>query len=365
MLIEAGNDELRINISRRELLRAVGAVAAAGALSAASPSSSQAAASELNILFTGGTWKQYFDEVFVVPFAKQKGIRVVYSLGDFNRQLSRVIAERQNQRSDLLHMHQFNAAALEALNLIVPPDPKIVTNLADVSPSFRFPAFVGKVLTPFGVAYNTKKITRKISSWKDLWDPAFTGKVAIPKWEWIGSTWFYAANRVWGGDENNIDPGIKACHQLINDRKAVIMNNVDHGATLYSNEEIWISPHYNARTAQLKARGVPVEFVYPEEGALNWLFNVGILKGRPADSETLAQEFVNYTLDPEAQVQFASKIGYPPTNSKAIAMLPKDSPLIVTPAQVENLGRLRLDFGPMIANRDAHAERWNKEVIGG
>jgi putative spermidine/putrescine transport system substrate-binding protein len=365
MLIEAGKDEIRINISRRELLRVAGAAAVAVGIGALGASPAEAAASDLNILFTGGTWKQFFDEVFVVPFAKQKGIRAVYSLGDFNRQLSRVIAERQNQRSDILHMHQFNAAALEALDLIVPPDPKIMTNLADVSPSFRFPALVGKVLAPFGVAYNSKKITRKIASWKDIWDPAFTGKVAIPKWEWIGSTWFYAANRVWGGDENNIEPGIKACRQLINERKAVIMNNVDHGATLYSNEEIWISPHYNARAAQLKAQGQPVEFVYPEEGALNWVFNVGILKGRPSDSETLAQEFVNYTLDPEAQVQFANKIGYPPTNSKAIAMLPKDSPLIVTPAQVENLGRLHLDFAPMIANRDAHAERWNKEVVGG
>jgi putative spermidine/putrescine transport system substrate-binding protein len=115
----------------------------------------------------------------------------------------------------------------------------------------------------------------------------------------------------------------------------------------------------------MRDNGIPVEFVYPEEGALNWVFNVGIIKGRPAESERIAQEFLNYTLDPQAQVEFSKKIGYPPTNRKAIAALPPDSPLRLTDAQVDNLGKMKFDFGLIVENRDRHAERWNKEVIGG
>jgi len=32
-----------------------------------------------------------------------------------------------------------------------------------------------------------------------LWDPAFKGRVAIPKWAWIGETWFHSMNRVLEG----------------------------------------------------------------------------------------------------------------------------------------------------------------------
>jgi len=361
VIIEIGKDELRVAVSRREFLRATAGLAGAAAV----PGIASASEKDLNILFTGGTWKKYFEDVFATPFGKTKGVNVVFSLGDFNRQSSRVIAERQNQRSDLLHMHQFNAATLEQLNLIVPPDPKIVTHLGDVAPAFRFPSFVGKVLAPFGVTYNTKRINRKITSWKDLWDPAFAGKVALPKWEWIGSTWFYSMNRVWGAtDEANIDPGVKKVRELIHANKAVMMNNVDHGLSLFASEEIWIAPFYSARTKQAKEAGSPVEFVFPSEGALPWVFNVGIIKGRPADSEKLAQEFVNYTLDPAKQAEFASKIGYSPTNRKAIAMLPKDSDVSLTPEQMENFGRIRMNMGQMVTHRDAHAERWNREVVG-
>jgi putative spermidine/putrescine transport system substrate-binding protein len=368
MLINSEKDQLRIRCSRRELLgyglMAFGA-SLLGRASDAGVAAAAAAGQDLNVLFTGGTWKQYFEQVYSAPFAKEKGVNVVYSLGDFNRQLSRVIAERQNQRSDLLHMHQYNAAELAELNLIVPPDPKIVTNLKDVDPAFRFPHFVGKVLAPFGIAYNTKRISRKVTSWKDLWDPAFKGKVAFPKWEWIGATWFYGANRVWGGDEANVDAGMKACRELIQKQNAIIMNNVDHGLTLFTSEEIWVAPFYSARAQQAKEAGAPIEFVFPDEGGLNWVFNVGIIKGRPAASETLAQEFVNYTLDPARQAEFAGKIGYPPTNRRAMALLPKGSKAVLGPAQLANLGKLRFDVKQMVVNRDKHAERWNKEVLGG
>jgi putative spermidine/putrescine transport system substrate-binding protein len=172
-------------------------------------------------------------------------------------------------------------------------------------------------------------------------------------------------NRVWGGDETNIEPGLARCRELVHKNKAIIVNTVDHARTLLSQEEAWLVGLQPRGTNQAKADGTPVEFVYPEEGAINVVVNLGIIKGRPAESEKLAQEFLNFTLDPARQAEFSQRTDYPPTNVKAIAMLPKGSDLILSPERLANLGKIRLDMALVVANRSAHAERWNKEVLGG
>lgn len=371
MLIKADGDRIDVQLSRRDLLRLgvvlAGATAArglAGSLGGELARMSAASASELNLLFAGGTWKEYFERIYARPFQKEKGAQVVFSVGDSGQQISRVIAERSNERFDMIHIHQYAASQLNELGLLVPPDPKIVTNLRDVDEAFRFPFFVGKVLAPFGLAVNTKRAQKKVTSWKDLWDPAFAGKVAIPKWEWVGNTWFYAANRVWGGTETNIDAGIAKCRELVQKNRAAIMNNVEHGIALLTNEETWIEPFYTARTEQARDAGAPVEFVFPSEGGLNWTFNLAIIKGRPNASTTLAQEFLNSTLDPVRQAQFGILTGYPPTNKRAQALLPRNSNVLLTAEQMANLGKMKFDVKAMLANRDRHAERWNKEVLG-
>jgi len=371
MLITAEGDQIEVQISRRDLLRLgvtlAGATAAgrlAGALGSGTATVTAAPVSDLNLLFAGGTWKEYFERIYAKPFEKDKGARVVFSVGDSSQQISRVIAERNNERFDMIHIHQYAAAQLNALGVLVPPDPRIVTHLRDVDEAFRLPFFVGKVLAPFGLAVNTKRAPKKVTSWKDLWDPAFAGKVAIPKWEWVGNTWFYAVNRVWGGTEASIDAGIAKCRELVRNNRAVVMNNVEHGIALLTNEETWIQPFYTARTEQARDAGAPVEFVFPAEGGLNWTFNLGIIKGRSAASTALAQEFLNSTLDPVRQAQFGILTGYPPTNKRAQALLPRNSNVLLTADQMANLGKMRFDIKAMLDNRDRHAERWNKEVIG-
>jgi hypothetical protein len=73
----------------------------------------------------------------------------------------------------------------------------------------------GKVAAPYGLAYNVKKSPKEVTSRLDLWDPAFKGKIGIPKWAWVGETWFQAVNNVRGGTEINIDPGIWKCRQVL------------------------------------------------------------------------------------------------------------------------------------------------------
>jgi putative spermidine/putrescine transport system substrate-binding protein len=326
----------------------------------------EAKVESLNYLFPGGTWKTWFENTFTTSFGKENNVRIIITVGDPAAHTARVIAEKGNPNYDFIHHTQINMMQLGSMGLLEELKESDIPNLKDVHPAFKNPYMAGNVITPFGLAYNVKKSPKKVTSWMDLWDPAFRGKVAIPKWAWIGETWFNSINKVLGGTEDNIDPGLKKCRELIKDNKAIIMDSVEHGKNLFVSEEIWIAPYYNARTEQAKKAGAPVEFAYPTEGGLNWYFNVAALKGRPKENKELSFKFINYTLDPKRQLEFSLLCGYPPTNMKTMSMIPADrQDLLVTKEQMENLGKIKIDFVKMLNNSDKNAERWNKEVLGG
>ncbi len=330
------------------------------------PSVAEARVESLNFLFAGGTWKTWFENTFTTPFGKEHNVRIIITAGDAAAQTARVIAEKGNPNYDFIHNQQIIMMQLGSMGLVEEWKESEIPNLKDIHPAFKNPYLAGKVITPFGLAYNIKRSPKKVTSWLDLWDPAFRGKVAIPKWAWIGETWFNSVNKVLGGTEDNINPGLKKGRELIKDNKAIIMDSVEHGKALFVSEEIWIAPYYNARTEQAKQAGAPVEFVYPVEGGLNWYFNVGLIKGRPTENRELSLKFLNYTLDPKKQLEFSLLCGYPPTNLKTMGMIPADrKDLFVTKEQMENLGKIKVDYVKMLNNSDKNAERWNKEVLGG
>ena len=351
------------SIGRRHFLkRALGGVAAA----VACPTVLRAAdAKELNILFPGGTWKDWYEQVFVTPFATKRGIKAVWKTGLGFEPL--VIAQRRRPQWDVIHENQNTSSQLGALNAVVEWSEQRIPNLKKIHPSFRYQFLAGKVHTPYGIAVNTKRIKKPITSWLDLWDPEFNGKVAFPDWVWVGEEVFHAINIVAGGDAENVDPGVGKLKDLFKTHKAQIINNVEHTKQLLLAEEVWICPHFGARTEQAKASGAPVEFVIPKEGGISWIWNTSIIANRPKESIALAEEFVNTTLDAERQVDFCRLTGYPPTNIELMKNLPPDlKKLELSEAELEGFGNLarRFDYMAQFAYRDRNRERWNKEVLG-
>ncbi len=356
--------------NRRDFLKtALGATGAAvlagGGITFVRPNHALAADVTLNIMFAGGTWKKWFEDTFSTPFAKEFGCNVNIAAGESGAQMVRVRAEKDNPTFDLIHLQQDAAMQLGSAGLLVEWTEDKIPNLKDVHPAFKCPYNAGKVVAPYGMAFNTKRIAKKVGSWKDLWDPEFKGRVGIPKWAWVGATWFHAINKVWGGTEDNITPGIEKCKQLVKENKAIIIDSVEHQRNLYLSEEIWIAPYYTARTAQAVKAGAPLQFVFPQEGGLGWYFNTALIKGRPPGSLAMSYKFVNYQLDPKKQLEFSMLCGYPPTNTKAMAMVPKErDDLILTAEQMDNLAKIKLDFVKMLEVSDKAGERWNKEVLG-
>lgn len=327
---------------------------------------SAAQATELRLLFPGGTWKDWFDQTFVTPFAQKNNVKAIWKTGLGYEPL--IIAQRSRPQWDMGQLDQNTSAQQGALNTVVEWKESRIPNLKRIHPAFRYQFLAGVVHTPYGIAVNTKRIKKPINSWFDLWDPEFAGKVAFPDWVWSGEQVFHALNLLSGGDAENIDPGIARLKELYKTRKAQTTNNVEHTKQLLLSEEVWITPYFGARTEQAKAAGAPVEFVMPKEGGMSWIYNTGIIANRPAESIALSEAFANDTLDAEKQIAFSRLCGYPPTNMDAMKNLPADlKKLHYSEADLEAMGKLarRFDYMAQFAYRDRNRERWNKEVLGG
>jgi putative spermidine/putrescine transport system substrate-binding protein len=325
-------------------------------------------AGELRFLFPGGSWKEWFEKTFAEPFASSTNTKLVWKTGSSLGTLA--TAQRSRPQWDLVHVNHSEASQMGAMSVAAELKEDRIPNIAKVHPSFRTSHLVGKVHTPYGIAVNTKRIKKPITSWFDLWDPEFAGKVGWPGWEWggVGEDVFHTINILAGGDPTNIDPGIARMKALYKTNKAQNVQNNEQMKQLLLAEEVWIAPLFGARTEQAKAAGAPLEWIVPKEGGLTWAWNVAMIARRPKESTELAERFINTTLDPERQIAFSRLTGYPPTNLDAIANLPPDlQKLRLSQADLEGIGRLQsqFDYVAQFALRDQNRERWNKEVIGG
>ena len=182
----------------------------------------------------------------------------------------------------------------------------------------------------------------------------------------MGEEVFHYLNKLAGGAEDNIDPGIAKLAALFKENDAQLIENVEHTHQKLLSEDVWICPHFGARTEKAAKAGAPVEFVLPKEGGMSWIFNTSIIAGRPPESREAAEQFVGETLDPERQIEFSRLTGYPPTNREAQNNLPDELANIrYTEEQLASLGKIQREFDylTMFAFKDQYSERWKKEIL--
>lgn len=250
-------------------------------------------------------------------------------------------------------------------------EPARIPNLKDVIPAAKHEYFAGKIAAAFGLAYNVEKFPEGVNSWFDLENPELKGKIAIPKWEWMGEQWIHLVNKAMGGTEDNIDPAIDWVAKLVKDYDAKIMNSTDHGLQLFSQEEIWAAPFWSARTYQVTSEGGPkMEFVYPEEGTLGLFFGTSLVKGRSEPSRKAAELLIDLQLDPELQSRFSQLCGYPPTNPRALDLIPDDAKeqkpaLNVTRKDLESFSKVTFDYKKILENSDKNLRKWQERVLTG
>ncbi len=351
-------------MTRRQFVLATGLGAAAiAAVEAAQPRRARGE-EKFTLACTGGSWGEGIKSTFVVgsDFEKRFNTTVVYSHQLESVAMSKILASCGNPPFSVSQHGQAEAVLLADAGCIVGYNPDLVPNYKHIPSVLTLekpgmgPYYGSFVFLMWALTWNTK-LAKKPTSYKDMWLTQYKGKVAIPAYGWYGMYWLHAVNKLFGGTEDNIGPGIDAVAELVKKNDAIIMENVDHGLKLFQREEIVIAPFWNGRTFALQDSGIPVAIEYVD-GAI--ALGAGYVVTKGTAFAELAQRFVNDTLDERFGLGMTKLFKYPPANRR-ITLPPDLARVRVPEAQLNQTARL--DWKKINDHRSAYLERWNKEVL--
>ena len=308
-----------------------------------------------------GSWEEAHKAVLVPAFRKATGdAGIVLDPMLSVDQISKVNAARANPPIDVM-LHDPGPALVAIGQGLVEPYP--------VEKSAHFKDLIGEAQVatgpaPFfqvvGLTYNPEAIKTPPTSWADLWKPEYKGRVGITNMNsTLGTGFMVEIAKMHGGSEANIDPAFAAIDKL-KPNLAAVAANPGALASLFQQGQIDISPgNFNAIQI-LKARGVPVEFVAPKEGAIAFKTTIHIVKNSP--NKDLAFALIEAALSPEVQATLmAEPYLIVPTNTK-VKMAGEIAKVLAKDTDDLKKKFVFQDWAKINEQRAAWIERFNRDI---
>lgn len=294
----------------------IGAMAAALALTAAGCSSSTEEQQVLNIY----SWADNFNPDVIKDFEQKYNVKVNYDIYGSNEEM---LAKIQAGASgyDLIQPSDYMVATMIQLGLLEELNKENIPNEKNIVSTFKTPPFDpdnkhSLVYTwgITGIAYNKKYVKGEITSWQDLWNPEYKGRVIMlndPR-EVMGVGLIKNGFSNSTKDKGELEKAFADLKTLL---PSVVAFDTDNIKQKMIAEEAWIGTVWSGDAAIINGENPDVEYVVPKEGATIWADTLAIPKG--AKHKELAEKFINYLMDPEVSVKNYEWIGYSNPNEKA------------------------------------------------
>lgn len=347
-------------LERREMLRrmgisagavSMGAFLAACGVSGTSETGSDGEKEEANTLttteragqFAFANWPLYIDRAkgrrpTIEDFTEATGIEVDYKevIEDnesFFGTIREPLANGQAVEWDLIVVTDWLIAKMARLGYLEELDHSLLGNFAaNAGEIYKSPVYdTGNTHSvPWqsgitGIGYNPELTGREITSFEDLFDPAFQGKVGM-----------FTEMR----DTMNLTLlglGVNPADATLEDAEraqAKLLEQVEGGIVrqFYGNEytdalvrgDVALTMAWSGDVFQLQFDKPELQFVVPEEGGILWVDNMAIPEGAPHPID--AHEFMNFVYDPEVAAQITAWVNY-------ICPVPEAKDLLLQQAQ--------------------------------
>ncbi|NTV62351.1 MAG: spermidine/putrescine ABC transporter substrate-binding protein [Oscillochloris sp.] len=269
-------------------------------------------------------WDTYIDPDLLARFTRETGIQISYSTYSSNEELLASV-QAQPDAYDIVVPSDYMVAIMRRSGLLAALDRANLPNLANIDPLFVNPSFdpANRYCAPYlwgthGLGYNIAATRREITSWDDLFDPAFAGRVALlndPR-----STLGVALLSL-GYSPNSTSPDeIAAAYDLLAahaDQIAVYAP--DNGQDLLAEGVVDIAFESSGDIFQIMADHPNLRYSIPDEGSMIWIDNMCILKTSP--NKAAAERFINFILTPDVGAQLASYTRYSSPNMAALDLI--------------------------------------------
>ena len=300
-------------------------------------------------------------------FTLRTGIKVQFIDGNNPDHLAKLIASKgRTPPYDVVMFDRSSQGDAIRQGVLQKLDPKLVPNLKDIYPQALRSDGYGPVYHTLqrGIIFNAAKFKEagipEPTSWLDLWDPRLAGKVTVPHLTQAnGPGFLIQINRVVGGTEANVEPGIRKIAEL---KVHSYYTSTVQTEALVSSGEVWAANIPSGRAWGLIDKGLPVKFVVPKEGSVGNLSTVDVVANTPYPKE--AQAFVNAVLDPLSQLGTAFELSYGPVTrllEPALAAHPEISKRF--PANEKEFAQIfEPDWDQYARRHRAALDLWNRIV---
>jgi spermidine/putrescine transport system substrate-binding protein len=311
-------------ISRRAALGAAAALTF-GALLSATPASAEG---ELHVL----NWQGYgTDEAWALEkFEAATGIKVVHDYFTSEQEMLTKLRTSPGAYDVVLINSTYTQQAI-AEGLIQPIDSAAVSHFGDLIPAMRDSEYLnadGKtygvawVWGMTGIAYNRDLVTPAPDSVEALWDPAYAGKVSLRD-DAVEVVSFAA---IATGQDMNHPKDLAAIRTKLLALKPQVKTfwaSEDEWNKYFAANQFVLAAYWSGSAARSATNsGLPVGFYIPKEGGIGWFDGLSVAAGAPNPDG--AAKFIDFMIDPDFYVEWATKVGAPASaNAKANALLPE------------------------------------------
>jgi putative spermidine/putrescine transport system substrate-binding protein len=213
-----------------------------------------------------------------------------------------------------------------------------------------------------GVLYNEEELKKHNlpvpKSWADLKKPEYTGRLGITAPESsMGTAALVMLAKIHGGGEKNIDPGFAATKEIT--PKNTIFTWSSEMSNLFQLGDLWVAVNSNNIAPALRAKGLPIKFSLPTEGAPTVNTGMSLVKNGPC--QDVAYEYINLYFSDEFQAK---------RMASGTLSASKPAWTKISPALQADLGMtandldkfIDLDWRAISAARPGWIERWAREV---
>ena len=269
-------------------------------------------------------WDTYIDPAVLTGFEQEYGVKIRYDLYENNEaMLSTVQAGTTDY--DIVVPSDYMVEIMRAAGLLAPLDKNNIPSFGNLDSTFLTPAYdpgnrycVAYQWGTLGIGYNVKATGREITSWQDLFDPAFAGRVSLLEdaRETLGIVLLHL-----GYSPNTSSPAeiAQARDFLIERADQILAYAPDTGQDLLAEGEVDLAFEYSGDVLQVMAENPDLRYVIPREGSFIWTDNMCILATAP--HKEMAEKFINYVLQPEVGAAISNYTHFSSPNRAALPLV--------------------------------------------
>lgn len=308
--------------------------------------------------FYGGVIGDAFKQVFVKTCSKSLGVHIAYEEDLDAPRLTKMKAGSSDV--DVAVFTDPILPDVRAAGLTKPLPLKEIPNYQQVPASYKSKDSLAVSLAVWGISYNKSKVHPAPTSWNDLLDAKYSGKVTEPAVTYNSSYLTLAAfeDMAGGNMTTNLDPGFTMMKKLRKNSPSFWSSSSDMLQQLQSGA-IAMTPFAGGSTADAANQpgGDNLAFVAPKEGAYPVGFNMII--SSHAKAPNAAAAFINCVLDPANQAAWVKLYPSFPANTKAA--VPQEARRWL--GGVNSVSDLKtVDWDKIAKSRDQIVEKWQREI---